>query len=113
MNAIVRNALPMSLAPQVSLEATHEHEIAYHCHLLSRNRLPLTCSARATLHRNRHDPRIRPDTFDKLANSRRLIEYDLPQFAPVVSCNNAVSGNDGKRTALANIDNEVMCGLCV
>ncbi|WP_162891668.1 hypothetical protein [Profundibacter amoris] len=51
----------------------------------------------------------------KLADGRRLTEYDLPRFAPVVSCDNAVSRNDGKRTAspISNFGNEVMCGLCV
>lgn len=41
MNTVIRNALPMSLTPQVSLKATIEHEIACHCHRKVTKRLAL------------------------------------------------------------------------
>jgi hypothetical protein len=41
MNTVVRNALPLSLAPQSSLKVSLEHEIAHNCHRKVTKRLAL------------------------------------------------------------------------
>lgn len=41
MNTVVRNALPLPLAPQSSLKAALDHEIAHHCDRKVTKRLAL------------------------------------------------------------------------